>query len=528
MTSDHDETHGVSRRKILECMTWAGTGVLWTIAGGVPRSTGLIGEAGAAEQPSGLTFLQISDSHVGFDKPANPNTIGTLEEAINKIKAVPVKPAFVIHTGDITHLSKLSEFDDADRIISQARLDVHYVPGEHDVIDPEQKLYRERYGRGARGAGWYSFDANGVHFIGLVNVVDLKAGGLGNLGNDQLEWLEDDLKGRSASTPIVVFAHIPLWSVYPQWGWGTDDAARALDQLKRFGSVTVLNGHIHQIMQKVEGNVTFHTAMSTAFVQPAPGTATLAGTDEGRRRQAALPARRDRRHLQARAATARDRGPAAAGLKRKCRIMTIIAREYPRRGGACRRGICGGGDPSCRVGPGRGDRAEDRGEDRQLRLRSATHRRAGRHDRHLDQRRRRPAYGRVDHQALQVERARYRGQILVHVRDAGNLRILLFPASAHDGNRRGRGGGGRQRGAMMLDRPQRLTLVASKPESKAPGNANEPMTRRGVFATPRCRISTMSTPWQDTCSATPPMRKTPCRNATCGRCAISIPIAGRQ
>jgi 3',5'-cyclic AMP phosphodiesterase CpdA len=246
MTSDHDETQGVSRRKILECMTWAGTGVLWTIAGGVPRSVGLIGEAGAAEQPSGLTFLQISDSHIGFDKPANPNTIGTLEEAINKIKALPVKPAFVIHTGDITHLSKLSEFDDADRIISQARLDVHYVPGEHDVIDPE-------------------------HFIGLVNVVDLKAGGLGNLGNDQLEWLESDLKGRSASTPIVVFAHIPLWSVYPQWGWGTDDAARALDQLKRFGSVTVLNGHIHQIMQKVEGNVTFHTAMSTAFVQPAPG-----------------------------------------------------------------------------------------------------------------------------------------------------------------------------------------------------------------------------------------------------------------
>ena len=249
MTSDHDETHGVSRRKILECMTWAGTGVLWTIAGGVPRSVGLIGEAGAAEQPSGLTFLQISDSHVGFDKPANPNTSGTLEEAITKIKALPVKPAFLIHTGDITHLSRLSEFDDADRIISQARLDVHYVPGEHDVIDPEQKLYRERYGRGAKGAGWYSFDANGVHFIGLVNVVDLKAGGLGNLGNDQLEWLESDLKGRSASTPIVVFAHIPLWSVYPQWGWGTDDAARALDQLKRFGSVTVLNGHIHQVMQ---------------------------------------------------------------------------------------------------------------------------------------------------------------------------------------------------------------------------------------------------------------------------------------
>ena len=254
MTSDHDHGRGVSRRKILECMTWAGTGVLWTMAGGMPRSMGIIGEATAAE-PSGLTFLQISDSHVGFDKPANPNALGTLEEAINKIKALPVKPSFVIHTGDITHLSKPSEFDDADRIISQARLDVHYVPGEHDVLDGDVKLYRDRYGRGTKGAGWYSFDANGVHFIGLVNVVDLKAGGLGNLGDDQLEWLEDDLKGR----------------------WGTDDAARALDYLKRFGSVTVLNGHIHQIMQKVEGNVTFHTAMSTAFPQPAPGTAPSPG-----------------------------------------------------------------------------------------------------------------------------------------------------------------------------------------------------------------------------------------------------------
>src|SRR6266403_5251548 len=211
MTSDHDEARGVSRRKILECMTWAGTGVLWTVAGGVPRSTGIIAEA-MAQDAGGLTFLQISDSHVGFDKPANPNALGTLEEAVNKIKALPVKPAFIIHTGDITHLSKVSEFDDANRIISQARFDVHYVPGEHDVIDDEHKLYLERYGRGTKGAGWYSFDASGVHFIGLVNVVELKAGGLGNLGNEQLEWLEADLKGRSKSSPIVVFAHIPLWT----------------------------------------------------------------------------------------------------------------------------------------------------------------------------------------------------------------------------------------------------------------------------------------------------------------------------
>jgi len=275
MTSEHDN-HDPSRRKVLECMTWAGTGVLWTIAGGVPTAMGIIDQAIAAEA-KGLTFLQISDSHVGFDKPANPNALGTLEEAIGRVKALPVKPAFMIHTGDITHLSKPKEFDDADQMISQARLDVHYVPGEHDILDEEVKLYRERYGRGAMGAGWYSFDANGVHFIGLVNVTNLKAGGLGNLGDEQLAWLEADLKGRTASTPIVVFAHIPLWVVYRDWGWGTEDGGRALDMLKRFGSVTVLNGHIHQVMQKVEGNVTFHTAQSTAFPQPVPGTAPSPG-----------------------------------------------------------------------------------------------------------------------------------------------------------------------------------------------------------------------------------------------------------
>jgi 3',5'-cyclic AMP phosphodiesterase CpdA len=271
-----DSQRGSNRRTVLQCMVWAGTGVLWTIEGGVPKSLGLIGEAMAA-QPQGLTFLQISDSHIGFDKPANPNAAGTLVEAIGKIGALPAKPAFLLHTGDISHLSKQQEFDDAERIIREAKLDVHYVPGEHDLLDEGTKLYRERFGRGTQGAGWFSFDTKGVHFIGLVNVADLKPGGLGNLGDEQLEWLEADLRRRPASTPIVVFAHVPLWSVYPQWGWGTEDSGRALAYLKRFGSVTVLNGHIHQIMQKVEGNVTFHTAMSTAFPQPAPGAAPSPG-----------------------------------------------------------------------------------------------------------------------------------------------------------------------------------------------------------------------------------------------------------
>ena len=267
----------VDRRGALECMIWAGTGVLWALSGGVPKSVGLLGEALAAEA-SGFTFLQISDSHIGFNKPANPDALGTLREAIAKVKAVKSKPAFMIHTGDITHLSKPDEFDSAAQLIGESGLNVHYVPGEHDFLDEGLgKLYLERYGKGTKGQGWYSFDDHGVHFIGLNNVVDLKAGGLGRLGSDQLAWLADDLKGKANSTPIVVFAHIPLWTVYADWGWGTDDGLQALDMLKRFGSVTVLNGHIHQIVQKVEGNMTFHTARSTAFPQPAPGTAPSPG-----------------------------------------------------------------------------------------------------------------------------------------------------------------------------------------------------------------------------------------------------------
>jgi 3',5'-cyclic AMP phosphodiesterase CpdA len=272
-----DRGQGLGRREVLECMVWAGTGVLWTVSGGVPHSVGLIGDALAAE-PTGFTFLQMSDSHIGFDKAANPDALGTLREAVAIVKAMPVKPSFIIHTGDITHLSKPAQFDNADKVFSETGVQIHYVPGEHDIIDEENgKAYLERYGKGKKGAGWYSFDDHGVHFIGLVNVVDLKGGGLGNLGAEQLAWLAADLKDKSSSMPIVVFAHIPLQVLYKEWGWGTEDGAQALALLKRFGSVTILNGHIHQLAQKVEGNMTFHTALSTAFPQPAPGTAPSPG-----------------------------------------------------------------------------------------------------------------------------------------------------------------------------------------------------------------------------------------------------------
>ena len=267
MTDDPTMT---TRRAALRCMTWAGTAMIWTVAGGVPRSR-MIGEAEAAGDS--FTFAQISDSHLGFDKPANPHTTDTLAEALNQVKALPQKPAFMIHTGDITHLSKPAQFDTARQLMAGTGLTVHTVPGEHDILEDDGKSYLNRYGTGTKGAGWYSFDDHGIHFIGLVNVVDLQANGLGNLGHEQLEWLEDDVAHLSASTPIVVMAHVPLWIAYREWGWGTGDGAQALGYLKRFGSVTVLNGHIHQVLQKVEGNVAFHTARSTAFPQPAPGTA---------------------------------------------------------------------------------------------------------------------------------------------------------------------------------------------------------------------------------------------------------------
>lgn len=268
---------GLDRRGFLKCMAWAGTGLVWTFAGGVPVSR-LFGASAHQAGRSPFTFVQISDSHIGFDKPANADVTGTLQAAIDKINALPVEPDLIIHTGDLSHLSKPGEFDTLDQVLKGARpKQIFYVPGEHDVSLDNGQQFLQRYGKGTKGAGWQSFDHKGVHFVGLVNVVDLKAGGLGTLGHEQLEWLEDDLKGRTSSTPIVAFAHIPLWAEYPEWGWGTQDSTQALSYLKRFGSVTVLNGHIHQIMQKVEGNVTFHTAMATAFPQPVPGTAPSAG-----------------------------------------------------------------------------------------------------------------------------------------------------------------------------------------------------------------------------------------------------------
>ena len=270
---------GVDRRGFLKCMAWAGTGLVWTMSGGLAASRVFAKTYGkGAGKTADFTFVQISDSHIGFDKAANPDVTGTLQTAIDKINALPEPPDFIIHTGDLSHLSKPSEFDTLDQLLRGASAkQIYFVPGEHDMLTDNGEQYLQRYGKETKGNGWYSFDHKGVHFVGLVNVANLKAGGLGSLGHEQLKWLEGDLKAKSSSTPIVLFAHIPLWTIYPDWGWGTEDSEQALSYVKRFGSVTVLNGHIHQVMQKVEGKVSFHTAMSTAFPQPAPGTAPSAG-----------------------------------------------------------------------------------------------------------------------------------------------------------------------------------------------------------------------------------------------------------
>jgi len=276
------------RRKFLKCMTaWAGTGVVLTMAGGLLSSCD-IESAGTATGT--LSFVQISDSHIGFSKDPNPNVIQTLQATVDKINALPTRPPFVLHTGDLTHLSRAEEFDTVAQILKGVKTDqIFYVPGEHDVFVDQGKQFLERFGKGTADAGWQSFDFKGTHFIGLNNVVAAKSGpapgtfanggseGLGSLGQEQLGWLQKDVASLSDSTPIVVFTHVPLWSVYPQWGWGTDDSEQALSYLKRFGSVTVLNGHIHQVMQKTEGNITFHTARSTAYPQPVPGTAASPG-----------------------------------------------------------------------------------------------------------------------------------------------------------------------------------------------------------------------------------------------------------
>jgi 3',5'-cyclic AMP phosphodiesterase CpdA len=271
-----DQTSIKSRREALRCLAFGGAGTLFALTGGVFTPIDLAvaasDRAGTARLGKPL-FVQISDTHIGFNKDANPDVNATLTETIELVNGMSEQPALIIHTGDITHLSKPAEFDMAQQLFARLRTsELHTVPGEHDTSDATVTEYFSRFGKNSDNKGYYSFDHSGVHFVALVNVLQFKPGGLGTLGAEQLAWLAEDLKGRASSNPVVVFAHMPLWTIYEPWGWGTGDADQLMAQLRRFGSVTVLNGHIHQIVQKVEGNVTFHTARSTAYPQPAAGT----------------------------------------------------------------------------------------------------------------------------------------------------------------------------------------------------------------------------------------------------------------
>jgi 3',5'-cyclic AMP phosphodiesterase CpdA len=270
-------THNPGRREALRCLSaWSGAAVVWTVSGGIPRALGATGAGAppAAAAGNALTFVQISDTHIGFRKEANPDVVGSLRHAIADINAMPQAPAFVVHTGDVSHLSKPEEFGNAKEILKELRVDrVHTVPGEHDTIDDGVNGYLKFFDHDGKGRAWYSFDQGGVHFIGLTNTLNFKAGTLAGLGDEQLAWVKSDLAGVSRSTPIVVMAHIPLWTVWEPWGWGTADSAQLVAMLRPYGSVTVLNGHIHQVLQKVEGSVAMHTAMSLAYPLPTPGQA---------------------------------------------------------------------------------------------------------------------------------------------------------------------------------------------------------------------------------------------------------------
>jgi len=263
----------MSRRQLIRHSAWFGAAVGFAVVGGevISHAAGSAVAQHATSRPT-LRFAQVSDSHLGFTGAPNPNVTDTFGHAIDQINNLGYTPDFVIHTGDLTHLSTPEQFDQAKQMMGRLKTPhVFTVPGEHDSVDDAGQKYRSTFGSGTRGDGWYSFDTSGVHVIALVNTLNLKK--LGHLGTEQLEFVENDVASLSSDTPIIVISHIPLFAMYPDWGWGTDDAAQALSYLRRFASVTCINGHVHQLFSKTEGNVTFHSGTTTAYPLPHPGAA---------------------------------------------------------------------------------------------------------------------------------------------------------------------------------------------------------------------------------------------------------------
>jgi 3',5'-cyclic AMP phosphodiesterase CpdA len=262
----------IDRRRFLRHAAWAGAAVTVAVTGGVVTTELTRHHGSAAPRTADFTFAQISDSHLGFQGKANADVAASFQGSIDLVNSLPDRPEFVIHTGDVTHFSTVDQFDQAKQMMGSLRTgQVLVLPGEHDAVDDDGSKYLGVFGQGTQGQGWFSFDHKGVHFVSLVNTTGQQV--LGHLGQDQLDWLKRDVARLSAETPIVLFSHIPLFEMYTPWGWGTDDAPRALALLHRFGSVTSLNGHVHQIMSRVEGKVDFHTCAATAYPLPAPGAA---------------------------------------------------------------------------------------------------------------------------------------------------------------------------------------------------------------------------------------------------------------
>jgi 3',5'-cyclic AMP phosphodiesterase CpdA len=259
----------MKRSNFLEHVAWTGSGIAWSLS-----ASGLFASQPASAATDSFSFVQISDSHIGFTRPENPDVLGSFAKTIAAINALPQLPAFVVHTGDVTHLAKPAQFDAAKQVLSTLKVPYIVLPGEHDVIGSPQAFF-DAFRRSDAPQGWSSFDQGGIHFLSLVNVFNFEVDG--KLGNDQLTFVENDLAAQKTSTPIVVFGHVPLYALYPPWGWTTEDGARVLAALRRFDAVTVLNGHIHQIIQHTEGNIRFATAAATAYPQPAPGAADKPG-----------------------------------------------------------------------------------------------------------------------------------------------------------------------------------------------------------------------------------------------------------
>ena len=263
----------MQRRKFIEHVSWTGLGIVWAVGANGLFTACKVGEP-KAQKPSTATpfsFVQISDTHIGFNKPANEHVTDTLQKTINAINALPTPPAFVMHTGDISHLSKPAEFDQAKQLLSQLKVPLFTLPGEHDTIGDRGKAYDEAFNRKDVREGLQVWDQAGIHFVSLTNVLDFGATGTGKLGQAQLDLLSKDLAAQKQDTPLVIFSHIPLYDLYPKWGWATADSAKLLSLLSRFASVTVLTGHIHQVIEHREGNIRFHTAAGTAYPLPAPG-----------------------------------------------------------------------------------------------------------------------------------------------------------------------------------------------------------------------------------------------------------------